>query len=89
MEISLRSKTALVTGAASGIGRAAALLMAASGARLVAADIDAEGARQTARLIEQAGGEACPCACDVTAAAQVQALVEAAVARWGRLQAVS
>lgn len=89
MEISLRSKTALVTGAASGIGRATALLMAASGARLVAADVDAEGARQTARLIEQAGGEAFAWACDVTAAVQVQALVEAAVARWARLQAVS
>jgi 3(or 17)beta-hydroxysteroid dehydrogenase len=50
-------KVALVTGAGVGLGRAAALLLAAEGAKVVVTDIDEDAARQTAELIAQSGGE--------------------------------
>ena len=54
----LRGKTALITGAASGIGRASALLFAAEGARIVACDINADGGEDVAQAIRKAGGDA-------------------------------
>jgi NAD(P)-dependent dehydrogenase (short-subunit alcohol dehydrogenase family) len=78
-------KTAVVTGAAHGIGRETALLLGASGARVVVSDInDAEGAR-TVEQIEAAGGTAHYIHCDVGVEGQVQDLVEQAVALGGRL----
>ena len=59
-------KTALVTGAASGIGRGCAVALAREGARVIVADVDAEGARETCRLIDAQGGEARTQALDVT-----------------------
>ncbi|MET8619364.1 SDR family NAD(P)-dependent oxidoreductase [Streptomyces albidoflavus] len=61
-----RGGTAFVTGAASGIGRATALAFARAGARVALVDLSADGLRQTARLVEAAGGEALPLTCDVT-----------------------
>ncbi|PWI18547.1 short-chain dehydrogenase [Streptomyces sp. Act143] len=78
-------KTALVTGAGSGIGRAIAVSLAAEGAQVVAAGRRREPLEETVRLIEEAGGKALAVAADVTDATDVQALVAAAVDRFGSL----
>jgi NAD(P)-dependent dehydrogenase (short-subunit alcohol dehydrogenase family) len=76
---------ALVTGAAAGIGRASALAFAAAGARVVVADIDAEGSTATVQAITQSGGEALFVRVDVTKAPDVTALVARTVEHFGRL----
>ena len=81
----LEDKVIVVTGGGSGIGRAAALLFAAQGARVVVADIDAEGGTATARAIGDAAGEGVFVAASVADAAQMQAVVDFAVDRFGRL----
>ena len=78
-------KTALVTGAGSGIGRATAILFAAEGARVVAADVRAQGIDETVAMITAAGGTALAVVADVVHAAQVDAAVAAAVDTYGRL----
>jgi len=78
-------KVAFVTGATSGIGRATALAFASEGASVVVADIAADGVEETARLIEQAGGQALAVTCDVSRSEDVQAALDAAVERFGRL----
>ena len=57
----IRGKKALITGAASGIGRATALAMAERGARLFITDIDSQGLEETRREIAAKGGEVCLC----------------------------
>jgi NAD(P)-dependent dehydrogenase (short-subunit alcohol dehydrogenase family) len=81
----LAGKVALVTGGASGIGRATALRMAEEGARVLVADLDGAGAGATAGVIAQRGGEARGVAADVTDEAEVAAMVRAALDAWGRL----
>ncbi len=81
----LAERVAIVTGAASGIGAATALAMAAEGARVVVADVNEAGAKATVERIEKAGGRALALAADVTRAADNQALVERALAAFGRL----
>jgi len=81
----LAGKSALVTGAASGIGKAAAVVFAREGARVVVADLSEEGGAQTVRTIRDNGGEAHFVHCDVSSAADVEALVAAAVKTFGRL----
>lgn len=78
-------KVALVTGAASGMGRATALAFAAAGARVVAADVAVESGEETVKLIGQAGGEASFVRTDVSQAADVEAAVAAAVSSYGGL----
>ncbi|MFN8628637.1 MAG: glucose 1-dehydrogenase [Candidatus Binatia bacterium] len=80
-------KVALVTGAASGIGRAAALAFAHQGARVVVADLQraAAAGRETVRLIRDDGGSATFVAADIARATEVQALVAMAIATYGRL----
>jgi NAD(P)-dependent dehydrogenase (short-subunit alcohol dehydrogenase family) len=78
-------KVAFVTGATSGIGRATALAFAREGASVVVADIAADGAEETARLIEQAGGQALAVTCDVSRSEDVRGALDAAVERFGRL----
>lgn len=78
-------KTALVTGAASGIGRASAKRLAAGGARVVAVDLRGEQAGEVAEEIRQAGGAAAPFEADVTDPAAVQAAVAFAVKTYGAL----
>ena len=81
----LQGKVAIVTGAARGIGRAIALRFALEGARLAIVDQrDAEG-RETVRLIEATGGQAIFVRTDVADSAQVQAMVDTVLARWGAI----
>jgi NAD(P)-dependent dehydrogenase (short-subunit alcohol dehydrogenase family) len=81
----LTGKVALITGAASGIGRATALLFAREGARVVAADRDLPGSQQTVSQIQAQGGEASAVQVDVTEAVQVEAAVQAALDKYGQL----
>lgn len=85
----LTGRVALVTGAASGIGRASAERMAEAGATVVCADRDAEGATITARQITGAGGRADSVSLDVTDAEEVEAVVQGAVERHGRLDVMA
>lgn len=77
---------ALVTGAGSGIGRAAALLFAEYGAQVAAVDIDGEAADATAKEIEAAGGTAVAVRCDVADEDSVAAAVAAAAEAFGRVR---
>lgn len=81
----LSDKVILVTGAASGIGRASALIFAREGARVVVADRDRDGGETTAEQVRGAGGQARFVAVDIADAAQVDAVVAFAVATYGRL----
>jgi NAD(P)-dependent dehydrogenase (short-subunit alcohol dehydrogenase family) len=81
----LEGKVAIVTGGASGIGRAAALALARQGARLLVADVDTDGGKATTQAIIAAGGAATFVRTDVSAAADVMAMVACAVATYGRL----
>ncbi|WP_073951422.1 SDR family NAD(P)-dependent oxidoreductase [Streptomyces kebangsaanensis] len=81
----LKDKVAVITGAGSGIGRSAAELMSRQGARVVVADYDTEGAEETARTIEAAGGRALPVTVDVTDEGSIADMVAAAVAEFGAL----
>jgi NAD(P)-dependent dehydrogenase (short-subunit alcohol dehydrogenase family) len=79
------SKVTFVTGASSGISRATALAFGREAASVVVTDVAPEGTQQTARMIEQAGGQSLALSCDVTRANDITAALEAAVERLGRL----
>jgi 3-oxoacyl-[acyl-carrier protein] reductase len=81
----LTGRVALVTGSASGIGRATALLLGHAGASVTCADIDGDGAETTAEAIVAGGGNARPARIDVSQSAQVDSLVAAAAEPTGRL----
>jgi len=82
----LSGKVALVTGAASGIGRASALVLAREGARVACADQNSEGAEAVAKEIARAGGEAFGLRLDVSDPADNQRAVDAARERFGKLE---
>ena len=81
----LPNKVGLITGAASGIGRASAVLFAKEGAKIVVADIDETGGRQTVDLIAREGGSAVFVKADVTKAADVERMIKASVDQFGKL----
>ncbi|OJY33299.1 MAG: short-chain dehydrogenase [Rhodobacterales bacterium 65-51] len=85
MQISFSGKTALVTGAGSGIGEAIALELGRAGARVIVADLHPDTAAAVADRIVAAGGQAQPGASDVSDPAVVERLVAEAVAAGGRL----
>lgn len=82
---SLADRVALVTGGASGLGRAAAVMFARDGARVVVADVDAAGLRETVGQIEETGGTAKDLVADVTRAADVEGMVSQTVDAFGSL----
>lgn len=81
----LEGKVALVTGGASGIGRATALTSAREGAKLIIADMNTDGGQQTVHMITENGGEATFMQVDVSSATEVEAMVAKAVEIYGRL----
>ena len=81
----LEGKSTVVTGSASGIGKATALLFAREGGRVVVADINEEAGRETVRAIREEGGQAAFSLTDVREAAAVEEMVDFAVQTYGRL----
>ena len=81
----LKDKTAIVTGAASGIGLTTALKFGSEGAAVMCADLDGEGAQRTAARIADLGGKSASFKVDVTKEAEVQALVAETVRQWERV----
>ena len=85
MNGNFKGKVAFVTGAGSGIGRAAALAFAREGASVVVADVAEQSNQETARMIEELGARALAVRCDVTRAEDVKAALDKAVEAFGRL----
>lgn len=81
----LKNKVALITGAASGIGRETSLLFAQEGAAVVAVDINDDGGQETVRMITQAEGRATYVHADVSRAADCEQMVQAAESAFGQL----
>src|ERR1700722_15864195 len=89
-DLGLSGKVAIVTGGGApddgiGNGRAAAMLLTRSGAKVLVVDIEREPAEQTVKMIEAEGGTALAHIADVSDEAQCKGLVEAALKAWGRL----
>ena len=84
----LEGKTALVTGAGLGIGKAISLVYAREGAKVMASDINEEAARAVAAQIEDSGGEARSLRTDTTSEEDVKAAIRAVVEAWGQVDIV-
>lgn len=81
----LKNKIALITGGSSGIGKETCLLFAAEGAKVVVVDINVEGAKETAKMIKKAGGEAIFFKADVSKSKDCEAMIKAAEIEFGGL----
>ena len=81
----MEGKVVIITGAASGIGEATAILFAKEGAKVVVSDINAEAGKEVVTRIEKAGGTASFFKADVASAAENKSLVDFAVKTYGRL----
>jgi len=84
----LQNKVSLITGAASGIGKATAILFAKEGAKVAAADINVEGGEQTVEKIKDNGGEAIFVKADVTKDVDIKKLVEKTIQTYGKIDIV-
>jgi len=83
--LSLKGKAAIVTGAASGIGRAIAIRLAEMGAAVAVLDKNIEGGKETMALVEQLGGAATFIPCDISSQAKCREAVERVIATFGRI----
>ncbi|HXW25537.1 MAG TPA: SDR family NAD(P)-dependent oxidoreductase, partial [Xanthobacteraceae bacterium] len=81
----LSDQVAVVTGAGQGIGKAAALALAAAGANVVAADINAASVQETAAAVAATGRRALAIAADMGSTNDIDRMVTEAVAAWGRI----
>jgi len=81
----LAGKVALVTGGSTGIGKASSLAFGREGAKLVVSDVNVNGGEETVRLVRDNGGEAIFVKADVSRPGEVEALINRAVATYGRL----
>jgi NAD(P)-dependent dehydrogenase (short-subunit alcohol dehydrogenase family) len=81
----LQDKVAVITGAGGGMGRTAAQMFATEGAKIVVAEFSEPAGRETVRLVEEAGGQATFVRTDVSAEADAKAMIEHAVATYGRV----
>jgi NAD(P)-dependent dehydrogenase (short-subunit alcohol dehydrogenase family) len=88
MEVQLKGRVALVTGAGSGIGKAAALLFAKEGASVGVLDLDEKDVTRTVKQIEKAGGKALPLVADVSDPEQMKKAIDALAGEYGRLDVV-
>ena len=85
MELGLKNKVAIVTGATDGIGRATALMLAQEGARVAICSRRAEAVAKTVDELQRAGGDAFGTAADMSKAADIGRFIDAAVKHFGRL----
>ncbi|TAK34161.1 MAG: glucose 1-dehydrogenase [Chloroflexota bacterium] len=81
----LQGKVAVITGAGSGMGQAAALLFSAEGCRVMVADINGDSARETVRLIKEGGGEGSFVQTDVSEVTELQRMISKTIDTYGRL----
>jgi NAD(P)-dependent dehydrogenase (short-subunit alcohol dehydrogenase family) len=81
----LKDKVTVITGAGGGMGRTAAQMFAAEGARVVVAEYAEEAGRETVRLVEKAGGEATFVRADIATEADAKAMIDHALATFGRV----
>jgi NAD(P)-dependent dehydrogenase (short-subunit alcohol dehydrogenase family) len=86
--LSLEGKVAMVTGAASGIGRGIAIRLAQMGALVSVLDVDAKKGEETVAEIRNQGGEAFFTKCDVRSAADCRQAVETVISKWGRIDII-
>jgi len=84
----LKGKVAFVTGGGSGIGKAAARLLSAEGARVAALDVDKKDVERTIKEIERSGGEAMPLVADVSQPSEMEKAVASIIEKWRRLDIV-
>ena len=81
----LNGKCGLVTGAGSGIGRASAITSAKEGAKVMVSDILESGIIETVKIIEESGGIAQYCSCDISKEEDVKKLIDATISSFGKI----